>query len=49
MSCAKRDPGAGWASGAMGVTQGPELSVGEIGGADLVAAEQVDVVVPEWR
>jgi hypothetical protein len=25
------------------------LSVGEVGGAELVAAEQVDVPVPEWR
>lgn len=32
-----------------GVTQGSELSGGKIGGTELVAAEQIDVVIPAWR
>jgi hypothetical protein len=30
------------------VTQGSQSPVREVGGAELVAAEQVDVLVPEW-
>ncbi len=31
-----------------GIAQGSKFTGGKIGGAELVAAEQVDVVVAEW-